>query len=349
MTISQQPHALNLSGNVPDFILEDVAVSVTFKLYQGSTLMLDELYYPDVDGGVRVKVADLIHQLLYAKVPDYSQTIFHQQHAYGEFTVNIDDEDPIVFTVVKGFLQRADFDVEQFFRFNWLTTQPTSKAVKFHDPEWLTCYPIEAIDVRIRATFSDATTQTITYATLEAGKVQSINLNPGMIIGQFSAEPIKWEVYTEANGQSRQYVQTYRYGEVCDQYDDLFVFENRLGGIDTIRFTGTMRSVAGTSTANARFDEYTTDYFSEPIGTLQKNTGALATRSQLNHALDFFRAIRKHHLYLGYITGIYFSESPAPEYIQRELNSYTFSFGYSDFKVAYPEIAIPPQLLELPE
>lgn len=349
MTITQQPDALSLSGNIRDFIIEEVAAAIPFKLYHGSSLILDELYYPDNNGIVRVKLSDLVSMMLYSSIPDYSQTVYHQSAAYGQFSVEIDEENPINFTVVKGFLQRADFDVEQFLRFNWLTTQPTNKAVKFHDPEWLTCYPVEAVDVRIRATFADATTQIITYATLEADKVQSINLNPGLIIGLFSNEPIKWEVYTEASSQQRQYIQTYRNSTQCDEYDDLFIFQNRLGGIDTIRFTGTATRADSTQFENARFDEYVLDFFAEPELAMQKSTGSLATRAELDHALDFFRSMRKFHLARGYIAGIYIAEKPALESTKGLLNNYRFGFSYSDFKVAYPEIATPPQLLELPE
>src|SRR5690606_4788815 len=132
--------------------------------------------------------------------------------------------------------------------------------VKFHDPEWLTCYPVEAINVRIRAMFSGGGTQTVTYAALEADKVQSINLNPGMIIGLFDEEPVKWEVYTETSGQQRQYTQTYRYSTHCDQYDDVFVFENRLAGIDSIRFTGVSERQDSTLFESARFDEFVVDF-----------------------------------------------------------------------------------------
>lgn len=348
MVITQQPAAINLSGNVPDFILDGVAGMVSFKLYQGETQILDEQYYPDTEGRIRVKVADLINLLLYTQVPDYSQTVFHQSNAYSEFTADI-DANIISFVVIKGFLQRMDFDVEQFLQFNWLTTQPTNKVVKFHDPEWLTCYPLEALAVRIRATFAAGTQQTITYTSLEANKVQTINLNPGLIIGQFSQEPVKWEAYTEASGQLRQYVQTYRYSQECDQYDDVFVFENRLGGIDTIRFNGMLSRSDSTLFENARFDEYVVDFFAEPELAAEKNTGSLATEDQLNHALDFFRSVRKHHLLGGYIAGIYLSDKPALDSAKGLLNNYTFNFSYSDFKIAYPEIANPPQLLELSE
>lgn len=348
MTITQQPAEINLSGNVPDFIIDDVVDFVAFRLYQGANQILNEQYYPDADGIVRVKVSNLISLLLYPEVPDYSQPVYHQEHAYSTFTAEI-DTDSVEFIVVKGFLQRTDFDVEQFLRFNWLTTQPTIKPVKFHDPEWLTCYPLEVLAVRIRATFATGTTQTITYASLEPNKVQSINLNPGMVIGKFPQEPVKWEVYTEASGQPRQYTQTYRYSEVCDEFDDLFVFENRLGGIDTIRFVGISSRSDSTLFENARFDEYVVDFLAEPELAIEKNTGPIATRLEMNHALDFFRSIRKHHLTRGYIAGIYLGEKPILESTSGALNSYTFNFSYSDFKVAYPEIAIPPQLLELPE
>ncbi len=347
MTIQQQPESLNLSGNVPDFILTGVTDMVSFKLYQDATLLLDEQYYPDTDGRIRIKMADLISQQLFIQVPDYAQTVFHQPQAHGAFTAEI-DEDPLNFTVVKGFLQRPPFDVPHFLQHNWLTTAPYIKAVKFHDPEWLTCYPVSSVVVRIRATFPDATTQTVTYATLEANKVQSINVNPGLIIGLFTQEPAKWEIYTEASGQQRQSTRTYLYGTGCDQHDDLFVFENRLGGIDTIRFTGTATRNDSSLFENARFDEYVVDFFAAPELSVQKNTGPLGTRLQLNHALDFFRSLRKHHLTHGFIAGIYL-DKPVLESTKGELNSFTFDFSYSDFKIAYPEIAIPPQLLDLPD
>lgn len=347
MTIVQQPSALNLSGNLPDFILEDVSPSVTFQLFRGADQVLNEVYYPDSKGRVRVKLSDLINQMLDVAVPDFLPVVFHQENAYADFSVVIDSGDPIPFRVIKGFLQRAPFDVDQFLSFNWLTTQPITKLVKFHDPEWLTCYPTEHADVLIRATFANGSKQTITYTTLEPNKVQSINLNPGTVIGLFDEEPIRWEVFTIASGQQRQYVQTYRYEQHCDEHEDIFVFENRLGGVDTIRFIGRAERRDSTLFEFARFDEFTSDYFGEPDLTVNKNTGPLTTVDQRNHALDFFRALRKHHLVAGFIAGIYM-DAPTLTSVSGQINTFEFDFKYSDFKIAYPEIATPPQLLELP-
>jgi len=348
MVITQRPSNLNFSGNVPDIILDDVTEAVSFKLLRGNELILEEEYLPDVSGRARIRISKLIDLLLYTEVPDYSSTIYHQTNAYGSFRAEIDAE-TIEFVVIKGFLQRLDFDVDHFLTYNWLTTQPTEKTVKFHDPEWLTCYPRQTVSVRIRATFASGSTQTVTYGTLQANKVQSINLNPGIVLGLFSQEPVQWEVFTEASGQQRQYIQTYRYSLTCDEYDDLFVFENRLGGVDTIRFTGTSSRIDSTLFENARFDDFVVDFFAEPELTVEKNTGPIATKAELNHALDFFRSVRKHHLTRGFLAGIYLSDKPTLESTKGTLNSYTFNYSYSDFKVAYPEIAIPPKFLELPE
>lgn len=349
MTITQQPSALNLSGNLPDILLSDVTLPVSFVLSRGASLLLSEMYYPDTAGKVRIRLSDLIHQHLHAVVPDFTQTVYHQDTAYADYTATVNSEPPINFRVVKGFLQRGDFDVNQFLSYNWMTTQPTSKTVKFHDPEWLTCYPLEPVDVKIRATFPDGTNATVTYATLETNKVQSVQLNPGIIIGLFATEPLHWDIYTESAGQLRHYAQRYRYSEQCDAHDDVFVFENRLGGVDSIRFVGVKVDDNSAQFENARFDELVFDYFAEAELAMQKNTGLLATTVARSHALDFLRSVRKHHLNRGFITSIYLTEKPSTDIIDGQLNSFTFTYAYSDFKVAYPEIATPPALIELPE
>src|SRR5690606_26651543 len=149
MTITQQPDAINFSGNLADILLSEVSGSVPFKMYQDGLQVINELYYPDTNGRVRIRLQELVHNLLYAEIPDYNETVFEQKHCKSDFSVEIDTEQ-FEFTVVKGFLQRLPFDVEHFLRFNWLTTQPTVKPVKFHDPEWLTCYPLEASALRLR-------------------------------------------------------------------------------------------------------------------------------------------------------------------------------------------------------
>lgn len=346
MVIVQQPAPINYSGNLPDFLLEAVTETVVFQLSLNGTPIIGERYSADNEGKLRIRLSDTIHRLLHTELPDYNATVYVQENAYSSFTADINGNQ-YPFNVLKGFIQRKQFNVPFFLKFNWLTAQPKIKKVKFHDPEWLTCLPEEAVTMFVRATFEDDTTQTMTYATLEPGKLQSIKVNPGIIVGLFDEEPIKWEIFTEFGGVLRQYVQTYVYSKECDQYDDLFVFESRIGGIDTIRFTGEAVRSDGTTFENARFDEYTKDYFAEPSLVVNKDTGPIGDRLQLFHALDFFRSSQKHHLYRGYISSIYLLE-PEIDNIKGMLRSYQFRFGYSDIKSAYPDWALPPHLLDLP-
>ena len=46
MAILSQPDALSLSGNLKDFVITSSEV-VSFKLYMGETLLLDNRYLPD--------------------------------------------------------------------------------------------------------------------------------------------------------------------------------------------------------------------------------------------------------------------------------------------------------------
>lgn len=346
MVVIQQPGAINYSGNLPDFVLESVSGTTVFQLFRDNAAVLTERYSPDPYGRVRIRLSDTIHRMLHTDLPDYNQTVFIHNDAYVSFVAEIDGN-AYPFSVLKGFVQRKPFNVPFFLKFNWLTAQPKIKTVKFHDPEWLTCLPAEDVGVFIRATMEDGSTVTVPYASLQSGKLQSVKLNPGVVIGLFADEPIKWEVYTEFGGERRQYVQTYINSKQCDEYDDLFVFESRIGGVDTIRFTGIAQRSDGTVFENARFDEYTRDYFAEPSLTVTKETGYIGDKLVLFHALDFFRSARKHHVYSGDISSIYLLE-PEIVNIKGELRSYSFRFGYSDVKSAYPDWALPPHLLDLP-
>ena len=55
MKIIQQPDILSFAGNVNDFVIEDVAKSLVFKLSVDGMVIVDEVYVAE-GGEVRVKI-----------------------------------------------------------------------------------------------------------------------------------------------------------------------------------------------------------------------------------------------------------------------------------------------------
>ena len=328
-----------MSGNLADIVLTDLLEPVVLLLSVGATTILTETYRPFA-GSVTIKLREIVHNYLEVSIPDYLDTVYHQTPGYATFSVDLISgvsEEEFDFTAIKGFLQRPDFDVELFVRQNWLTFQPRDKRVEFHDPEWLTCYPLENSVVRIEATFADETTSVITYASLEANKLQSVKLQPGEVMGLFPEDPVSYKVWVEVSGQKRQYEQKYIIDTPTNPlFNDVFVFENRFGGVDTIRFTGQKRFNHGADIASALFDEYDLEYYAHPELTVDKNTGFFKSEKQRLFALDFFRSINKYHVFNGRPARILTSDLLL-ESIPGQLASYSFSFQYSDFKDNMPE------------
>ena len=59
MKIIQQPDILSFAGNVNDFVIEDVAKSLVFKLSVDGMVIVDEVYVAE-GGEVRVSMKDIV-------------------------------------------------------------------------------------------------------------------------------------------------------------------------------------------------------------------------------------------------------------------------------------------------
>ena len=59
MKIIQQPDILSFAGNVNDFVLEDVAKSLVFKLSVDGMVIVDEVYVAE-GGEVRLLMKDIV-------------------------------------------------------------------------------------------------------------------------------------------------------------------------------------------------------------------------------------------------------------------------------------------------
>ena len=68
MKIIQQPDILSFAGNVNDFVIEDVAKSLVFKLSVDGMVIVDEVYVAE-GGEVRVSMKDIVDCFLSISIP----------------------------------------------------------------------------------------------------------------------------------------------------------------------------------------------------------------------------------------------------------------------------------------
>ncbi|MFD2962762.1 MULTISPECIES: hypothetical protein [Olivibacter] len=399
MPIIQKPEALNHSATLPDIILE-TSDAVDFVLNRGADTIIEERYYPDGSNRIKIRLRDLIDDLIGPAMPSFDQDLTIQSDNLADFAstvneisgynytaksniiyestqiriLNMDDEeewltisplgtisfqakriisansrivvtqlDPVygtemfTFSVIKGYLQRQPFNLDYFLKSNWLTQQPRTKILKLQDPEWLNCYTPVACSVKVQATYDDDTMQRYDLVELDAEKYYSIDVRPGRIASMSVKKLVAYEVWTEAGGIQTRYKQAYWITDQYYDYYDVFLFENRFGGIDSIVFTGQLTRRDSIVVESAVFDEETFDYFVDPDLTIEKHTGYFLSPQHRNHALDFLRSKQKYHIVGGKPVRISVSATQY-ESIDGQLNSFPFTFRYSDVKDNIPNL-----------
>jgi hypothetical protein len=334
ITIVQQPQALTFVGNIPDLIVETTGLGMTVNLKIGSTVILSEYYVADSSGRARVNFRDFIDERLSLEIP--TSDLFEQTKSSETYTVEItvgSDSDSFNFKAIKGGSSKLNLDCPAFLKEAWLTWQTQTKQVRDIDPEWLSYYAQTDAVVKAKGWFSGGGSETVTLHNLTAGKHYSINTTFSDLRLSFGPQPIYIDLWVEnAAGVSPAYsTWQMRYVLSEDQfdYDDLFIFMNGLGGIDTIRFTGDKRSVNPMEVDAALFfDEYEVDYLVTPRLAFEKNTGFFRSKEAMLWAQDFF---------LNKARYIYQEEelipirliSPEPVTQDHILLSYDFKFGYT--------------------
>lgn len=329
MEIIQQPAELNFIGNLPDLILSDT-VAVNLKFYKGEELLLQETYQPDSDEKIKVDLKELIEGLLIIEIPDFSDEEFHQTQGYADFSViiNEDDENPIEFRVVKGGVGTDEaVDTPLFLDSNFLTWQPQQKYVQYHDPEWLTYYAQGAYLLKAKG-YHLTGDETITLATFTANQLTTVNMNYGRLIDLFADQPLYIDVWVEEEGDRLSFIQRLILSTEEFQFNDLFVAENSLGGIDTIRFTGELQDNNDFEFRSALFDLETRDYYSNPNPDFEKNTGTFRSTRERIWSLEFFKSLQKYYLHEGILKRIRVTKNSLSS-VTGLLNNYTFNFTWA--------------------
>lgn len=322
-TIIQIPGDLSLAGNIQDIILES-AGSVNFKIMLGAEVLLEENYDPDADGKITIRLRDLVPLLLSLSIP--TANVFEQTGAAKTFTFNIGGVTSNHVVVAGGV--DASIDALTFLKGNWLTWQLQQKRVKYLDPEWLSYYATEAVDVKVKAYFKVGDPVTITLANLLSGKFYSLNTNFQYLTGLFVGQPVYFDIWTEAAAVRLSFIQ--RYVLMNDYYDsdDIFVFENTLGGIDTIRFTGEKEENNNFEISSALFDEDTQDYEIDFVRVYKKNSGFFASDREREWANEFFNSTGRYLVTAEGLKRVTVSEATAKS-LNGDLASINYEFNFA--------------------
>lgn len=337
MELTNLPGPINLSGNFP--LITGTAAegeSMTVDLVINSVFILREKYYPDELGNLVIDYRDIITPVLEVLLPDAGLDIFHQEKAYGVLGIfygpGIGPPEAHYSTVVKGGTDQEVTDVAEFLQKNFLTWQLQVKRVKQTDQEWLTYYAAIPAKVKVRGYFASGPAITADLIDLPDDQLSTFNVKNSLINSLFPeppTNPVAYDVWVENMAGTRlSNMQRYLITKEFFEFDDVFLFENTIGGIDTIRFTGQKIQINEFSIQRALFYKTMRDYSIRNLTLFRKNTGSFRSMEERQWSVEFFKSLTK-YLQTGSGFSRIYAQEIKLESILNELNDGEFEYAVS--------------------
>lgn len=323
----QTPDSLSMSGNLKDLILQS-SDPVEVKLLTGGVTLLDETYYPGNGNLIHVDFTEVVKTNLSFTLP--SSDVFIQPSLVKDFTITYGSITSIFRCIQSGKLNLTESPTN-FLIGNFLTWQPNCKPVTYYSPEWLTYYAAQSCSVRLKAYWEDKTNTTITLVSASAGNCYTLNLQYAVVSGKFSAKrPMYYDVWAEdTNGTRLSYVQRYVASEKQSEDENWYLFENSLGGLDSLRAYGSLKDEPSYDYNMADTGYLSEEYRVDMERLHTRNTGYL-TLEEAQWLQDMFAALRKYKYTISGLYRIVFTSSDAKTDSANLPNSYTFTYRYAD-------------------
>lgn len=363
--VLNKPDALNLSGNMNQFLLSSTGL-ISFILKKGNQTLLEQSYEPGPDLMVRIDLKEVIEGQLSYNL-DAGSLFYVQPNLAETFTAVIDGTE-YNFRVVRGGVANLADTATNWLKLHFLTWQPRVKPVTYYSPEWLTYYAVEECTAKLKATYPDKSTTVISLGTCVAGHATTMNLQYSVIAGKLgNTYPSYYEVWIERSGTKLSESQVYAFSNPMSEDEQWYLFENSLGGLDTFRATGTNNLNAEHEHKIAEFGDVREEYQVDTERKYVKNTGYLDEYSR-HWLLDFFPSRAKYVYESTAIRKIVVTESNAT-YVSNELpSSYTFTWQLAEVStylnlvknendipdnlvapdLSSPDFILPPRLAEFP-
>lgn len=370
MTFIQKPDNLCLSRNIPKVIVSSEDV-FSFELKKGEDVLFSASYTPDKNNRAEIDIREIVHTSLSFTLKEQT-TSYVQSNLVADFTISLNSgELTASFRAIRAGVDRSPVDAAIFLKANFLTWQPQVKKVTYSTPEYLTFYAVSDCVVRLKAYFNEGeatTSEEIELYNASAGSAYTLPMEYAVIAAKLDSRfPSFYDVWVEDTvGARLTYVQRYVASDILSEREHWILFENSLGGIDTIRAYGQCDFTADHTHNIAVIDEVSTEYSVDTERIFEKSTGYL-TPQERTWLLDFLPSAQKYIFAGNALRPIVVTEDNTA-YTEEDLPSeYTFSYKYADatpllnitraeelpevLDIKVPDLgsfSIPPRLIEFP-
>lgn len=316
-----------MSGNLKPFVLQS-STAVAFTLEVGGSQVLNETYYPGNGNLIEIDLREVVESYLSFTFP--SSDVFNQTLLVRSFTAKFDGQ-TVSFNAIRAGKARLNQSASEFLKENFLTWQPQVKPVTYYSPEWLTYYAVETCRIKLKAYFEDGTSSETTLSSPSAGTCYTLNLQYGVVSGKFSGKrPTYYDVWIESTGGQRlTYVQRYIGSQRRSEDENWYLFENSLGGLDSLRAYGSLDDAPEYEHNVSQLDGVLTEYRVDANRKYTRNTGYL-TPQESAWLQDMFSSRQKYAYTASGYYKIVFTASDGGRSSTDLPSSYSFTYQFAE-------------------
>lgn len=316
-----------MSGNLKPFVLQS-STAVAFTLEVGGSQVLNETYYPGNGNLIEIDLREVVESYLSFTFP--SSDVFNQTLLVRSFTAKFDGQ-TVSFNAIRAGKARLNQSASEFLKENFLTWQPQVKPVTYYSPEWLTYYAVETCRIKLKAYFEDGTSSENTLSSPSAGTCYTLNLQYGVVSGKFSGKrPTYYDVWVESTGGQRlTYVQRYIGSPRRSEDENWYLFENSLGGLDSLRAYGSLDDAPEYEHNVSQLDGVLTEYRVDTNRKYTRNTGYL-TPQEAAWLQDMFSSRQKYAYTASGYYKIVFTASDGGRSSTDLPSSYSFTYQFAE-------------------
>lgn len=321
------------------------AGSITFKLYAGENLVLDETYYcKNSRETIKIGLEEVISEYVKPELPDMQEIVFKQPAAGQSFRIDSEGFYDDNFRIIGRKIAFPDNEVQDFMAKSFLTYDHSERRLGKNTPAFLSYYTSEDCRVRFTALLPDGNSATMVF-TLTPETVYTINVTPYIVHQLFGNDITHYQVWIETL-VSRRLSEIISF-HVCELPDnaETYLYANEMGGWETLIFTGDFTRQHNLETTINKLDDKFVESNPTYEDIIKQNTGYL-TPDQKVLLRDFLGSARRFHVVNGQPLPIVMKEVKA-SLKKYELNSSEFEFRY-EANERIIERELPQVMLPLP-
>lgn len=289
-TILQQPDQYSFAGNIKTIIVTS-ALKIVFRLMKNGDTLFESTYSPDLNGRIEIDIRKSVQDSMSSQLPSEGDIT---TKAFDAFSFSIDSGADELFYAFSGGVD-ANITASWFTQ-NFLTWQPQVIYTSWVQAQYLSYIALQAGVAKVKGYFSDGTDETISLGVITSGMMNILNVQYSSIAAKLTKQPQYIDVWIENGSNLRlSYIQRVVLRNTTPN-DDFFIFQNTLGGWDSICFDGLLKNESASDVKTFTQEEYTSEYQVDISEKYSKNTGFFKSESHRIWAQEFFKTTERYFL-----------------------------------------------------